>query len=445
MLSPSEINENQKKYMIKSWSTQGGYNPKVIVSAKGSYFTDSDGKDYLDFSSQLMCSNLGHSHPDIIEGIKKQTEKLCYVHAGFGTEPVAELSKLVAEITPGDLSKTFFSSSGCEANEAALKAARFYTGGHKIISRYRSYHGGTFGAVAITGDPRRWYTEPMQMPGVIFAPDAYCYRCPFSLKYPECGLQCAEYVDYMIEYEGGAQGKVAAVVTEPIVGSNGIIVPPDGYFKRLREICDKWGVLMIDDEVMAGFGRTGKWFAINHWDVVPDIMTMAKGITGAHIPLGATVLSKKIADHFDENLFCHGHTYVSHPLPCAAGVAAINAYKKHDVIENAAKMGKILGKRLMELKEDHKCVGDVRGKGVFWGVEPVKNRETKEPFARVHQKFEASTINKMLGEAMKKGVYIIHVINTIIVAPPCTTNEEEIEKGCDVLDEVLKIGDKEVK
>lgn len=241
MLSPSEINENQKKYMIKSWSTQGGYNPKVIVSAKGSYFTDSDGKDYLDFSSQLMCSNLGHSHPDIIEGIKKQTEKLCYVHAGFGTEPVAELSKLVAEITPGDLSKTFFSSSGCEANEAALKAARFYTGGHKIISRYRSYHGGTFGAVAITGDPRRWYTEPMQMPGVIFAPDAYCYRCPFSLKYPECGLQCAEYVDYMIEYEGGAQGKVAAVVTEPIVGSNGIIVPPDGYFKRLREICDKWG------------------------------------------------------------------------------------------------------------------------------------------------------------------------------------------------------------
>ncbi len=433
----------EQQHLIKSWSVQGGWKPNLLKKAEGCWLYDKDGKKFLDFSSQLICSNLGHGHPAIAKAIQEQAKRIAFVHSAFATESVARLAKMIAEITPGDLSKVFLSSSGCEANEAAIKTARFYTGAHKIISRYRSYHGATYGAIALTGDPRRWCCEPGGVPGVIMAPDAYCYRCPFDKEYPECGITCAQYVDYMIEYEGGGD-KVAAMVVEPVVGSNGVIVPPNEYLPMLRKICDKWGVLLIADEVMSGFGRTGEWFAVNHWDVVPDIMTIAKGLTGAQIPLGGTVLKKEIADYFDEHLFCHGHTYVAHPLPCAAGIAAINAYKEGNIIENARKMGDYLGKRLMELKETHTSVGDVRGKGLFWAVEPVKNRKTKEPFCRVAQKFEQTTMNTLSQEAMKQGVYVLNIINILMVAPPLIVTEEEIDHGVEVLDKVLKISDAEV-
>ncbi len=432
----------EQQHLIKSWSVQGRWKPTLLTKTKGCWLYDKDGKKFLDFSSQLICSNLGHGHPKILQAIRNQTEKIGFVHSAFATEPVATLAKMVADITPGDLTKVFLSSSGCEANEAAIKTARFFTGAYKILSRYRSYHGATYGAIALTGDPRRWCTEPGGVPGIIMAPDAYCYRCPFDKEYPDCGITCAAYIDYMIEYEGGGD-KVAAMVVEPIVGSNGVIVPPDEYLPQLRKICDKWGVLLIDDEVMTGFGRTGEWFAVNHWNVVPDIMTMAKGLTGAQIPLGATVLRKSIGEYFDEHLFCHGHTYVAHPLPCAAGVAAIAAYKEENIIENARKTGAYLGKRLKELKDTHKSVGDIRGKGLFWAVEPVKNRETKEPFCRVSQKFEQTTMNRLSQEAMKHGVYILNIINILMVAPPLVATEEEIDYGVDVLDEVLKIADAE--
>ncbi len=443
MSKHDEIREMEKKYVYGTWRYENTWNPVIIDSGEGCYVTDVDGKRYFDFSSQLMCSNLGHSNQAIKQAIMEQAKKLCFVAPGFGTEAAATLGKLLAEITPEPLCKSYLTNGGAEANEAALQIARLYTRRGKFISRYRSYHGSSSGAIALTGDPRTH--NAVGMAGVIRAPDCYCYRCPFRLEYPGCGIQCAEYIDEIIKMERPSQ--VAGVVIEPIVGSNGILVPTDEYVPRLREICDDNDVLLIDDEVMAGFGRTGKLFCIEHWGVVPDIMTMAKGISGAYLPVGATITSKKIADYFDEpgNLFSHGQTYAMHPMGCAASVAAIKEYKEKKIVENAAKMGKVLGKRLNELKEDHESVGDVRGKGLFWGVELVKNRDTKEPFAERKDKFDATMQNRVCGEMMKNGVYLGNVINTFIVAPPLIVTEKEINDAVDVFSEALRIADKETK
>ena len=433
--------ELEKKYVFGTWTYEYAWNPLLIEEAEGCYFSDVKGKRYLDFSSQLMCSNLGHKRPNVIKAMSEQANKLCYIQPSFATKPAAKLGEKLAEITPGDLCKSFFSLGGAEANEAAIKIARFYTGKTKLISRYRSYHGATSGAIALTGDPRTHYA--IGMPGIVRAPDCYCYRCPLGKEYPGCGISCVEYIDEIIRMEG--EHSVAGVVVEPIVGSNGILVPPDEYMPRLREICDEREVLLIDDEVMTGFGRTGKWFCMEHWDVVPDIMSMAKGLTGAFIPLGATIARKKIADFFDQegNLFCHGHTYAMHPLCCAVALAAIQEYIDDNLIENANKMGAVLGKRLNELKEKHASVGDVRGKGLFWGVELVKNKETKEPFVTRSEKFNPNMLKKVSTAALEKGVYIVNVINTLIVAPPLIVEEEQIDHGIRVLDEALKIADKE--
>jgi len=431
----------EREHVFGTWRYEYTWNPRLIEEAEGCYFRDAEGKRYLDFSSQLMCSNLGHRNRKVIEALSEQANKLCYIAPSFATRPAAELGRKLAEITPGDLQKSFFSLGGAEANEAAIKIARLYTGRRKLISRYRSYHGATSGAIALTGDPRTQYA--VGMPGVVRAPDCYCYRCPFGLEYPDCGIRCAEYVDEIIEMEG--EQTVAGVVIEPIVGSNGILVPPDEYVPRLREICDERGVLLIDDEVMTGFGRTGRWFCIEHWDVVPDIMSMAKGITGAFIPLGATIARKKISDFFEEegNLFCHGHTYSMHPLCCAVALAAIQEYADGDLIENARRMGEVLGRRLNDLREEHISIGDVRGKGLFWGVELVRSRETKEPFVTRSQKFIPNTLKRISAAAMEEGVYIVNIINTLIVAPPLIVTEEQIDEGVQVLDEALKIADAE--
>lgn len=430
-----------KKYLFGTWRYLNTWNPKVIVDADGCYFTDMDGKQYLDFSAQLVCCNLGHKNKRVQEALREQGEKLFYVAPGFATEPATKLAELLAEVAPGDLCKSYFSLGGAEANEAAMKIARFYTGAPKLIARFRSYHGATSGAITLTGDPRRLYVP--EAPGVVHAPDCYCYRCPFGLEYPGCGIRCAEYVREIITMEG--PGNVAALFVEPIVGSNGVLVPTDEYMPKLREICDETETLLVADEVMTAFGRTGKWFGVENWNVVPDMMTLAKGISGAHIPLSATIVRKKIADFFDEdNLFCHGQTYANHPYSCAAGVAAIQEYKDRNLIDYAAKMGKILGKRLTELQDTHPSVGEVRGKGLFWGIEPVKNRETREPFVTRAQKFQPSVIGKMASEAMKKGVYIYANINTIVITPPLIITEEQIDEGVNVLDEVLKISDAEM-
>lgn len=369
---PDEIVELTAKYTYGTWRAQKGWKkPPHIIDAEGVYFTEASGRKLLDFSSQLMCSNLGHKNKAVIEAIVDQARKMPYIAPAYSCDVRARISQALVEVLPKGLDKLFYSTSGTEANEAALKIARMYKkqkGAYKIISRYYSYHGATAAAIACTGDPRRWYSEPTsKIQGVIFAPDCYCYRCPFRQEYPDCGLTCAEYVDYMMKNEHN----VAGMIVEPVVGTNGVIVPVKEYLPRLKQICEENDAVLIADEVMAGWGRTGKWFAVDNWGVTPDILTTAKGSTGAYTPLGITATSRKISDYFEDNYFAHGHTYEAHPLAMAPVAAAINEYKRLNLMENSKNLGAYLGKRLNELKEKHISIGDVRGMGLFWAVELV--------------------------------------------------------------------------
>lgn len=369
----------------------------------------------------------------------EQAKKISYIAPPFTTEVRAKLSKKLADVTPGDLKKAFYSTSGTEANEGALKIAKYFTGKNKFISRYRSYHGSTYGSISLTGDLRRIPAEP-GLPGTIKAPDPYCYRCPFELEYPDCDLACAKYIDEMLELEGDT---IAAVFVEPVVGSNGIIVPPDGYMEKLRDICDRHEALLVSDEVMTGFGRTGEWFGMDLWDVTPDIMTMAKGITGAYAPLGATIVRKKVSDFFDENMFCHGHTYSGHPIATAAGVAALDEYKNMDLIDNAENMGDYLESKLKNLKQEHDSIGDVRGVGLFWGLELVRNRHTKAPFGTRESRLsqETNVVDEVIKKAREMGLYIVGVHSTLLIGPPLIVTEEEIDKAIGKLDDALKVAD----
>lgn len=426
-----------------SWRQQGGWKPLKIIQAEGCYFKDSDGKRYLDFSSQLMCCNLGHGNRAVIDAISEQARNLPYVAPAFVTDVRNELTEALLGVMPTGLENFFYATSGTEANEAAMKIARMYTGKYKIISRYTSYHGSTAGSIAVSGDHRRLPIEPAgKMIGTVFGPDAYCYRCPFDLTYPECGIACAEYVEYMIKRESN----VAAVIVEPIVGSNGVIVPPDEYLPRLREITEDNDVLLIVDEVMSGWGRTGEWFAVDHWKVKPDILTTAKGITGAYAPLSVTATTGAIAEHFENRFFAHGHTYESHALVLAAGVAAISEYKRLNLIQRARDMGQYLGKQLMALRDRHRSVGDVRGLGMFWGTELVRNRETKEPFNTTEEKLQGKQmmVGRVAGECLRGGVYVATgFTNTIVVAPPLIAEKSEIDEGIEALDSALKLADME--
>jgi taurine--2-oxoglutarate transaminase len=336
--------------------------------------------------------------------------------------------------------KLLICTSGTEANEAALKIARMYTGRTKIISRYNSYHGSTMGSIAAIGDPRRWAMEPAsKIPGVIFAPEVNCYRCPLNLTYPECGIACVEYIDYMIRNESD----VSAVIVEPVVGTNGVLIPPKECMPRLRQICDEHKVLLIADEVMSGWGRTGKWFAVDHWDVKPDILTTAKGITSAYAPLGLCATTKKIASYFDDHLFSHGHTYEAHPLTLAPAIAAINEYKRLNLLDRAVEIGECLGSRLRALKEKHQSIGDVRGIGLFWAVELVKDRKTKQPFNTFSDKVSGVPllVDKIAAEMMKKGVFIVSWVSHFVIAPPLIITKDEIDEDVKALDETLEIAD----
>ncbi|MBX8636617.1 MAG: aspartate aminotransferase family protein [Thermoplasmata archaeon] len=432
-----------RHYNYGTWKKQEGWKPKLIVGAEGCNFTDSEGNTYLDFSSQLMCSNLGHGNRKVIDAIAEQARTLPYISPEFTTAARVELTKKLLEVLPDNLVKFFYGTSGTEANEAAVKIARMFfrkEGKFKIITRYDSYHGSTAASIALTGDHRRYASEtPGNAGGVVRAPDPYCYRCPLGLKYPECGIACAEYVDYMFRHEGN----VAAVMVEPVTGTNGVIVPPDGYMKRLSEITHEHGALLIADEVMSGWGRTGEWFAVNRWKVRPDILTTAKGITGAYAPLSLTATTKEIADYFEDNVFQHGHTYEAHPLTLLPAVAAIDEYKRLNLIKRSAEIGEYLGRSLAELKERHVSIGDVRGVGMFWAVELVKNRDTKEPFNTREDKLEGrqTVAGKVSQEMMKRGVYVNSWITHLTIAPPLIVTKEEIDHGIEVLDESLAVSD----
>ncbi len=445
--TPDKTSELVGKHIYGTWRFQKGWKKPIdIVDAEGVHFVDSSGKKYLDFSAQLICVNLGYKNQSVIDAIVQQAKKMPYIGPAYATETRARAAEALMTVLPQGLEKVFYSTSGTEANEAAIKITRMYQkpkGAYKIISRYTSYHGSTGGAIACTGDPRRWFSEPTnKIPGVVFAPDCYCYRCPFKKEYPGCGITCAEYLDYMISNEGN----VAGIIAEPVVGTNGVLVPVKEYFPRLREIADEHNVLLITDEVMSGWGRTGTWFAIDNWGVKPDILSTAKGSTSAYTPLGITATTRKIADYFEENYFGHGHTYEAHPLAMAPLPAVISEYKRLNILENVKRQGAHLGKRLNEIKERHVSVGDVRGIGLFWGVELVKNRRTKKPFNTPKEKFAGQPlmVDRVAAELFNKGVSLMSWISHFVIGPPLIITEEQVDQGVDALDQALKIADAEV-
>ena len=429
----NEIERMDREHVFGTWSYQSEVSPTEIVRTDGVRFTDAEDNEFIDFSGQLMCSNLGHSAEKVEEAIAEQASKAEYVSPSFTTEPRAKLGKKLAEVTPGNLTKTFFSTSGTEAVEAAIKIARFYTGKEKILSRYRSYHGATYGSISVTGDPRRLAAEP-GIPGTNKAPDPYAYGSTLD------PMESLEYIDEMLALEGDT---VAAVLVEPIVGSNGILVPPEEYLPRLKEIAHDHGALLVCDEVMSGFGRTGEWFGSDVYDVTPDIMTMAKGLTGAYQPLGATIVTDEIADHFEDNMLTHGHTYAGHPVACAAGLAAIETYEEENLIERAAEVGEYLGERIDELAHEHPSVGDARGVGLFRGIELTKHPEKRVPFGERADKVDkgSTVVAEVAQAAYDEGTYVASMINTLIIAPPLTITEEEIDEAVAALDAALAVSD----
>lgn len=435
-----DIRDLSGKHTYGTWRRQKGFAPLHVVDAEGCFFTDSAGKKYLDLSSQLMCSNLGHKNRAVIDAIKQQAEELAFVAPGYTTTARAELVKELLEVLPKGLDKFFFTTSGTEANEAAIKMARMVTGKHKIIARYSSYHGSTAGSIALTGDFRRWPAEGhSSVPGTAFGPDVNCYRCPLKKTYPECGTACADYIEYMIEREGN----VAAVIIEPIVGTNGILVPPKEYLPKLRALTKKHGVLLIADEVMTGWGRTGHWFGVDADGVVPDILTTAKGITGAYVPLGLTATTAEVSKYFDDHYFAHGHTYEAHPITLGPAVAAIREYKRLGLIDRSRRMGELLGQKLSAIKERHPSVGDVRGRGLFYAVELVKDRANKAPFNTQSEKLAGKplVIDQVTSKMMSNGVSCLGWISHLVIAPPLIISEEELDLGLRALDDALSIAD----
>jgi taurine--2-oxoglutarate transaminase len=428
-----------------SWSYQPTQSPPRVVAAKGVRFTTEDGRERLDFSSCFVSHSIGHQDERVVQAICDQAKTLTSFAPSMSTKPRALLTKMLAEVTPGDLERSFISLGGAEANEAAVKICHQYTGRRKIVTRYRTYHGGTATAMTLSaGDARNW----AQVQGgaeTVKVPLPYCYRCSFGLTYPNCDMRCVKYIDEVIELEGGSD-LVGGIICEPVTGANGIIVPPPEYFPMLREICDRWDVLMIADEVMTGFGRTGKWFAMDHWDVVPDLMTFAKGMTCGYLPLGATIARKHIGDHFLDHFFSHGATYAGHALGCAAALALIPIYQTDNLIEKSKENGKYLLERALELKEKHACVGDVRGLGLFVGLELVKNKKTKEPLTSVDAKIRKIADPKMqiaqkLGELGMMAM-AANPVNVIALAPPLIITKDEIDEGIAIMDKALEVGDK---
>ncbi len=428
--------------IYQSWCYQPVNPPNRVVSAKGLRFTTEDGRERLDFSSCFVSHNIGHQDQRVVDAICRQANKLTSFAPSFSTEPRALLGKILEDITPGDLGTSFISLGGTEANEAAIKIAQQHTGKRKIIGRYRSYHGGTGAAMSVSvGDPRSWAVVSGKTE-VVAVPQPYCYRCMFGQEYLSCKMQCLKYTEEVIQLEGG-DDMIAGMICEPVTGANGIIVPPPEYFPMLREICDKYGIMLIADEVMSGFGRTGKWFAVDHWDVVPDILSVAKGLTSGYFPLGATITKKDVGKSFQEKMFSHGATYAGHALGCATAIEVVSIYEKDNLIENSAVLGEYLKQKALELKEKHPVIGDVRGLGLFVGLELVKDRETKEPIIPIKAKIQKG-LNPKLELAKRLGelgmmVMAANPSNVVGLAPALIATKDDIDEGMAILDEALEV------
>lgn len=443
-----DLDRYEVDHIFHSWSYQPSVSPKRVVSAEGIRFKDEEGREFLDFSSCFVSHNIGHQNADVVKALCEQAQTLCSFAPSFSTKPRALLSKMLAEVTPGDLSRSFFTLGGTEATEAAIKICHQVTGRRKILSRYRSYHGGTAASMTLSsGDPRNW-AQVLGGTETVPVPQPYCYRCMFGHKYPECDLQCVKYTDEVIELEGGSE-KVAGIIFEPVTGANGVIVPPDEYFPALDRVCKKWDILMIADEIMSGFGRTGKWFASDHWGLVPDLMALSKGITSGYVPLGVTIVRKPIGDRFKEQFFSHGATYAGHALACATAVRVIQVYQEENLIERAAEMGRYLLERAMELKDKHPCIGDIRGIGLFVGMELVKNRKTREPITPVAAKVLRGPNPKLMVamKLLKLGMIAMSAnpSNVIAMAPPLIVSKDEIDEGIAIMDQALEEADQFVE
>lgn len=429
-----EIKQNHTSYNLQSWSKQKGLNPIAIEKADGIYMWDFDGNRYTDMSSQLVNLNVGHGNRQIIDAIKEQAEKYCYLSPSYGSEPRGELAKMIIERMPDNMGKVFFTNGGADANENAVKIARMYTGRQKVFSRYRSYHGSTYGAGNLTGEPRRYPLEP-GAPGFVKFFDPYVYREKISFESEEAAAQY--YVEKLREqviYEGA--DNVAAIVMETITGSNGVIIPPKGYLNGVRKICDEFGIIMICDEVMAGFGRTGKMFAFENFDVKPDIVSFAKGVTCGYVQLGGVCVSKEIADYFDDHLLSCGLTYSGHPLACAAGVACLKFYDDVNILDNVNASGKALGEELEALKEKYDIVGDVRYIGLFSAIELVRDREKKTPLVE-YGKDPDGIMKSIIGKLSSKGFMTYSHENMILICPPLIITPEQIREEMKKVDEVI--------
>ncbi|HUE87371.1 MAG TPA: aminotransferase class III-fold pyridoxal phosphate-dependent enzyme [Vicinamibacterales bacterium] len=427
-LTGDQIVALSKKHTIYEWSAQSKADPIPVARAKGIYFWTPEGKRYIDFNSQLMCVNIGHGDERVVRAIQEQAAVLAYANPFMATEPRAKLGAKLAEITPGDIDAFFFTNGGADANENAIKIARWYTGRHKILAFYRSYHGGTAGAMSLTGDPRRWAAEP-GIPGIVHVLNPY----HGIQRGWDTADEALAYLDEMIQLEG--PNTIAGIIMEPVVGTNGVLVPPDGYLQGVRRLCDTHGIVMIADEVMAGFGRTGRWFSIDHWNVVPDVITMAKGLTAAYVQLGAVGMRRTIADHFRDNVFYGGLTYNSHPLACACALATIAVYEEDNLIARAAETGLLMKELLAELARKHPSVGAVRSIGLFGVVELVRNRKTMEPMAPFNG---TSAEMQSLGRYFRnEGLYTFVRWHTFFTNPPLCITDSELREAFAIVDRGL--------
>jgi taurine--2-oxoglutarate transaminase len=427
-LTGQEIIDLCRRHTIFEWSAQSKAEPIPMARAKGVYFWTPEDKRYLDFNSQLMCVNAGHGDERIVRAIQEQAASMAYANPFMATEVRARLGAKLAAIAPGDIDVFFFTNGGADANENAIRIARAVTGRHKILARYRSYHGGTAGAMTLTGDPRRWATEPA-LPGVVHVLDPYHGMA----RGWDSAADSLAMLEEVIQLEGPQH--IAAFFLETVSGTNGILIPPDGYLQGVRDLCTKYGILMVCDEVMAGFGRTGEWFAVNHWNVVPDLMTMAKGLTSAYIPMGAVGMRRGIAEHFRDKVFPSGLTYNSHPMGCAAALATLQVYEEDDLVGNARRLGPVMQRLLAELAAEHPSVGAHRSIGLFGVVELVKDRKTKEPLAPF-----GGTSDEMrkLGQLLREeGLYTFLRWHTFFTNPPLCITEEQLREGFGMIDRAL--------
>jgi len=437
------VNDNLD-YTLFSWSKQKGINPIAIKYAEGVYLYDYDGKKYIDFSSGLMNVNIGHGNPRVGIAVMNQMQQLSYVTPGFATKPRGELGKKLASITPEGLNKTLFTTGGAEAIENAIKLARLYTGKHKIITRYRAFHGASYGAMSAGGDPRKLASDSQQAPNIIHAEDPYCYRCPFGQAFGSCKYECTSHIERIVEFEGPEN--IAAILMEGESGSSGCIKYPPDYLKKIRAICDKHNILLIADEVMSGFGRTGKWFGVDVHAVVPDMIATAKGITSGYLPLGALIVSDKIAHYFDDKILWLGLTYSAHPVCCAAAVETIKIYEDDNLIENANTIGKYIDEQMQLLIKKHPSIGDWRNTGLLGCIELVKNRNTKEPMAPFNAKPEEMIImNKVAAKIKELGMNTFVRWNYIFIAPPLCITKEEVDEGLAIISKALEIADEYVR